>query len=161
MCTTVTDEDGRFSLNGLAAGSYVVEFQLSPWHAAQAPATDDAEHRSVEDVAFVAPGAAGADLDFLRPPGASMADFDIGVQFGSEPWRLAERATGPFVDARGCMVLRGVAEVPCRLVAAWRGASKFRQSPLAPGDILTIEFTPRAGDPPQIAVDRRSLLTTR
>jgi len=169
-CTS--DPSGAFVLRGLAPETTKLTVCFTPWHqeVIALPARtvregiDPTTVAAVDDLPLVlrAPGAAGADLEFMLPPRTNLDAYEVNLQIGDGPWLRQDAAVAPLVDERQRMTLRGLPEVPCRLAASIRTSATL--PPLAPPPTrppATFEFVPRVGHPTVVRIDLTSLAPLR
>ncbi|MEZ6016729.1 MAG: hypothetical protein R3F49_16545 [Planctomycetota bacterium] len=175
-----TDERGLCALRGFAPGPHEVRMYLTPWTSEarhwDVPPTLPPSDQAASALDFALPQGCGADLWFQLAAdsggnggsgGAGDAEgtgsldarlraYDGALQINGAPWQRFAHASGPLVDERGRMALRGLRPGPCTLVI-----TAPSPEPALPGDrerrrTLRVEFTAAPGPPTQVRVDLRS-----
>lgn len=164
--TATSDPAGEFVLRGLAPEAIELTATFTPWHqetltfpARAARMGRDLAPADDPQVTVQAPGAAGADIELAVLRGAPPGELELALQIGDGPWLHEETALAPLVDARQWMTLRGLPEVPCRLVVSRRVAPSL--APLLSTPLEIFEFVPRVGPPTFVRVDLAGLAPSR
>lgn len=149
-----TDAAGRYTLGGLAPGVHLVHAYGTPFTRTELELRIDVQHETHTAPDLALGGTAGADIDVRLPAELDTKDLSFVLQIGrGSRLQPIDTDASPLLDARGCLVLRGLPEKHCTLVVTRMvelDAKSRQQLTLA-----RLSFLPRKGLPTPVVLEVR------